>query len=117
MNTEANLEPVGPAITVLPSERQWAESNLPVGVANRLRRVGNCLDALGAINAMLLRDALGKADKEDSGAVYEGLSEADVWGLRIALKELHETAEAKLEEVGNPGHACHNTAPARKVTS
>lgn len=102
------------AITTLPSEQQWAESSLPLGVANRLRRVDNCLDAMGAINAMLLRDALGKADKEDSGATFEGLSGADLLGLRIALQELNERASEMLEEVRTPDHGCHGTYPARE---
>ncbi|MEN1927609.1 hypothetical protein WCE37_01150 [Luteimonas sp. MJ250] len=102
------------AITTLESEQQWAESPLPLGVANRLKAVDNCLDAIGTIADMLLKDALGKADKRGSGAAFEGLSTCEVWGLRVALQELHRRAEQHLGEVADPSDGCHDTRPANR---
>lgn len=87
------------AITEHYLERLWGESKLSSGVSGRLLRVERALHAMNTINSMLLADALGKADKAENGAIYDGISPIDVEGLRCALTELGTVAAVELEEI------------------
>jgi len=89
------------AITEWCIDIEWDEmaQNLPVGVLNRLKIAHRSLYALNCIQNMLFSDRLGKLDRDDTGATFEGLKGIDVEGLMVAALELGSRSERMLDEV------------------
>lgn len=80
----------------------WDASPLPAGVRNRLFRLDAALTGMRSIHRLLMEDALGKADRQDTGRDYSGISPVEVEGLRYALMELDLSTDRLLEELREP---------------
>jgi hypothetical protein len=96
-------EPVVPAITEHYIESGWEQSQLAVGVRNRLARVERCVTGMATIQRMLAADALGKDDAADNPEVEfaAALHPLEVEGLRLAAEELGHRALDMLGTIRN----------------
>ncbi len=91
------------AITEWHADLSWEllamRGQLPVGVANRLKRVDRILCGANQLNEMIHADMFGRFDAEDSGANYKPLKGVD--RLMLAAAELGRSAEGLIEEIRN----------------
>lgn len=89
------------AITEWHADLAWdliaMREQLPVGVANRLKRVDRILCGVNRLNEMIHADMFGRFDAEDSGANYKPLQGID--RLMLASAELGRSAEELIEEI------------------
>lgn len=89
------------AITEWHADIAWdwlaMRGQLPVGVANRLKRVDRMLCGANKLHEMIQADIFGRFDAEDSGANYKPLNGVD--RLMLAAAELGRSAEELLEEI------------------
>lgn len=90
------------------------DKELPMGVRNRLAIIDRSVYAANAIARMLVTDARGKADaRDDNRVIYKGLNNGEVTALQLALLELGDRAEERLEEVRDDMHGCWQSGRAR----
>lgn len=102
-------DPTFQAITEHFTERHWRESKLPSGVANRLKHVDRCIQAIDALTRMMAEDRRGKEDARDQGETYEGIRPYELDGLGLAVEELLSGAMKSIEEIREDRYGCNGT--------